>query len=119
MDKLKEYAIAAGLLIMLAMAALPLLDIMFEWMPWVYATGAAIVFIARLTTRYHGDNLRAKRLHTMLTTAAIMYCASAALIFYSKGTSDWIALLLAGAVMQTYATFMLEKVEKTEKKDKK
>lgn len=108
-EKLKDWAVAAGLLDMLVMAVLPLVDINQEWMRWAYAAGAAIVLAARLTQHYPGKDLRIKRLYRMNTIAAVMFCTSAALTFYSKGTSDWIALLMAGAVMQGYASFMIDK----------
>ncbi len=112
MNKIKDLAVALGLLLMLVMAALPLLGIVKEWMTWAYAAGAAMVLVARLFQRYEGNDLRARRLHHMLTVSALMYCGSAALTFYSQGTGDWIALLLAGALMQSYATWMIEKIEK-------
>ena len=105
-----------SLLLMLVMAALPLFGVKEEWMCWAYAAGAGITLLVRLTQRYEGKNLRIKRLYRMNTVAAIMFCVSAALTFYSKGTGDWIALLLAGSVMQIYVSFMVDKLNKGEQK---
>lgn len=105
----KDLAISAGLLVMLVMAAMPLLNINEEWMRWVYAAGAALVLVVRLTQRYKGKNLRIRRLYVMQVMAAVMFCLSAFLTYYSAGTTDWIAFLMAGSVLQIYAAFMIDK----------
>jgi hypothetical protein len=97
-----------GLLIMLVMALIPLLNVNLMWMRWAYAAGAAIVLVARVVGVYNGPVLRIKRLHRLLILSAILYCGSAATMFYSPGTNDWIAFLLAGLVMQIYASWMID-----------
>ena len=101
-----------GLTVMMIMAVLPLLDINEEWMRTVYAAAAALVLIARLLYRYRGNNLRVRRLHHMNIVSALLYCASAAMLFYGSGTTNWIAFLLAGAVMQMYAGYMIDRENK-------
>lgn len=115
-EKIKEWILAASLLVMLVMAVLPLFTEATEWMRWGYAAGAGVTLLVRLTQRYPGKNIRIKRLYGMNVVAAVMYCISAALPFYNEGTSDWIALLMAGAVMQTYASFMIDKLSAKEQK---
>lgn len=101
--------VIVGLLIMLVMAILPLLNINLMWMRWAFAAGAAIVLVARIVgASYNGPVLRIKRLHRLLILSAILYCGSAATMFYSPGTNDWIAFLLAGLVMQVYASWMID-----------
>ena len=108
--------VAIGLLIMVVMALLPLLNINQEWMRWAFAVGALLVFLARILGMYHGPSLRIKRLHRILVTSGLLYCVSAAMMFYSRGTNDWIAFLLAGLIMQIYASWMIDQEEsKTEK----
>ena len=97
-----------GLLIMLVMAALPLLNINLIWMRWAFAAGAAIVLVARIIGVYNGPVMRIKRLHHLLIVSALLYCASALMMFYSRGTNDWIAFLLAGLIMQIYASWMID-----------
>lgn len=109
-DKIKEYILSLALLVMLIMAAMPLFNINEEWMRWVYASAAAVVLLVRLTQRYKGSNLRIKRLYMQNIVAALLFCASALLTFYSKGTNDWIAFLMAGSVLQIYVAFMLDKL---------
>lgn len=108
-NNVSDLIIMVALILMLVMAALPLFDINEEWMRWAYAAGAGVIFVMRLTQRYSGENLRIKRLYRLNIVAAMMFCASAALTFFSVGTGDWIALLMAGAVMQLYVSFMIDK----------
>lgn len=104
-----------GLLIMLVMALLPLLNINHEWMRWTFAVGALAVLVGRIVGLYHGPSLRVRRLHRLLITSGLLYCASAVMMFVSRGTNDWIAFLLAGLVMQIYATWMIDR--ETEKNE--
>lgn len=115
----KDLAISAGLLIMLVMAVMPLLNINEEWMRWVYAAGAALVLVVRLSQRYKGKNLRIRRLYVMQVMAAVMFCLSAFLTYYSTGTTDWIAFLMAGSVLQIYASFVIDKEKEKEQKASK
>ena len=105
-----------GLLIMAVMALLPLLNINHMWMRWAFAAGALIVLVGRIIGIYKGPSLRVKRLHRILISSAILYCASALMMFISRGTNDWIAFLLAGLVMQMYASWMIEREEKKTEK---
>ena len=105
-----------GLLIMAIMALLPLLNINHMWMRWAFAAGALIVLVGRIIGIYKGPSLRVKRLHRILISSAILYCASALMMFISRGTNDWIAFLLAGLVMQMYASWMIEREEKKTEK---
>lgn len=115
-NPLADVLVVIGLLIMVVMALLPLLNINQEWMRWTFAAGAVIVLVARVLGLYHGPSLRIKRLHRLLIYSGILYCGSALMMFISKGTNDWIAFLLAGLVMQVYASWMIERESsKTEK----
>ena len=108
--------VVVGLLIMVVMALLPLLNINLEWMRWAFAAGAVIVLAGRIMGMYKGPSLRIKRLHRILISSAILYCASALMMFYSRGTNDWIGFLLAGIIMQIYASWMIDyETKKTEK----
>ena len=104
-----------GLLLMLVMAVLPLLNINHEWMRWTFAVGALAVLVGRIVGLYHGPSLRIKRLHRILISSGVLYCVSAAMMFVSRGTNDWIAFLLAGLFMQMYATWMIDR--ETEKNE--
>ena len=107
-NRISNLLVIIGLTIMLVMAVLPLLNINLMWMRWAFASGAAIVLLARIIGVYNGKSLRIKRLHHLLILSAILYCASGATMFYSRGTNDWIAFLLAGLIMQVYASWMID-----------
>lgn len=105
-----------GLLFMAVTALLPLLYIYKSWMRWVFAAGALIVLVGRILGAYNGPNLRIKRLHRILISSGILYCASALMMFISYRPNDWLGFLLAGIVVQIYASWMIgREEEKTEK----
>lgn len=75
--------------------------------------------VARLLYVYEGKNLRIKRLHGLERMSALLYCVSAYLLFDigdQLGGTDWIAFLLAGAIVQLYASFMIQREEKKDAK---
>ena len=109
MKKLSDWMQVLGLMAMMIMAVLPLIDINFEWMRWIYAAGAAMVLLARLLQHYKGNNLRVRRLYRMGIVSALLYCVSAAMLFWGKGTTNWIAFLMAGAVIQMYSSYMIDR----------
>ena len=113
--QISSLLVAIGLLIMLVMAVMPLLNINLLWMRWAFAAGAALVLLARIMGVYSGPALRIKRLHRLLIVSAVLYCASAAMMFYSRGTNDWIAFLLAGLLMQVYASWMIDREQSKNK----
>ena len=121
MDQNKRTSISSvlvliGLLVMAVMALMPLLNLNREWMRWVFAAGAVIVLAARVMGVYNGPSLRIKRLHRILIFSGVLYCASALMMFFSRGTNDWIGFLLAGVMVQLYASWMIDRESaKTEK----
>lgn len=118
-NTLSNLLVVAGLLVMAVMALLPLLDINQQWMRWAFAAGAVIVLAGRIIGAYNGPVLRIKRLHRILISSGILYCASAAMMFVSRGRNDWIAFLLAGLVMQIYASWMIDYENKRNSNGKK
>ncbi len=112
--QISNIMVVIGLFIMAVMALLPLLNINLEWMRWVFAAGTLIVLVARILGNYNGPSLRIRRLHRILISSGILYCASALMMFISRGTNDWIAFLLAGIVIQLYASWMIEREEKND-----
>lgn len=111
--------VLVGLLLMVVMAITPLLvnhDINMELMKWIFTAGAIIVLVGRLIGIYRGSSLRIKRLHGILIFSAILYCASASSMFIFQGTNNWIAFLLAGLIVQMYASWMIDRESKKEEK---
>ena len=117
--QLSNVLVAIGLLLMAVMAVMPLLNLFDanrEWMRWLFAAGAVIVLVGRVMATYQGESLRIKRLYRILISSALLYCASALMMFFSRGTNDWVGFLLAGLIMQIYASWMIDheskKIEK-------
>ena len=116
--KIQSIGLAVAMLMLLVAAVFPLLGIMKEemmLMRYVYAAGAALAFVVLATQVYEGKNFRVKRLHGLERMSALLYCVSAYLLFnYGNewGGTDWIAFLLAGAIVQTYASYMIDREEK-------
>ena len=108
--------VALGLLLMIVAALLNLFIDKADWMRWAFAGGAVIVLVARVLGIYNGPALRLKRLHRILISSGILYCASALMMFIPEGGNNWIAFLLAGLVMQIYASWMIEHEEKKAEK---
>ncbi len=106
--QLSNILIIIGLLAMIVMAVMPLINLFQPWMRWAFAAGAALVLVARIVGIYNGPSLRIKRLHRILIASAMLYCTSALMMFLSQGTNDWIGFLLAGVVVQLYATWMID-----------
>ena len=107
-----------GMSVLRGCAILPLIKVHWQALPFVFAFGAVLVLAARLVERYQGSDLRVKRLFTLNKIAAVLFCISAGLIFFPVSTSqDWLAFLLAGAVVQIYVSLVLDKALRNEKKD--
>ena len=123
MTKEKRFSIAnllvaLGLLLMLAMIVVPLFNHLDdkEWMRWTYTAGAFVVLVARFIGHDNSGSLRVKRLHGILILSALLFCASAAVMFIPQVSNSWLALLLAGLVVQLYASWMIDReVKKNEK----
>lgn len=112
---LSNILVLVGLLMMAIMAVTPLLvnhDINMELMRWIFTAGAFLVLVGRLINIYRGTSLRLKRLHVILIFSALLYCASASMMFVFQGTNNWIAFLLAGLLVQIYASWMTEREQK-------
>ena len=116
--KIANILVIVGLLIMVVTAIMPLLvnhNINFELMRWLYNGGAIIVLIGRLVDIYRGPSLRLKRLHLILVFSALLYCASGSMMFIYQGTNNWIAVWLAGLLVQSYASWQIEREQKKTK----
>ena len=117
--KLSDVLVIVGLIIMIIMAIAPLQTgehSNVELMRSFFTAGAFIVLVGRLIGMYRGESLRLKRLHGILIFSALLYCASASMMFIFQGTNNWIAFLTAGIVVQMYATWMIDRETKNTEK---
>ncbi len=116
--KISNLMVILGLFTMLVMAVMPLFNNLIdaEWMLWGYTAGALIVLAARLIGYMTGCSLRLRRLQHILILSALLFCASASVKFIPEVQRNWIALLMAGLVIQLYASWMIDReVKKNEK----
>lgn len=121
-QRIQAVLLALGMVMLVVSAAFPLLGVWPEGMllmRYIFAAGAATVLAVRITEVYEGKNLRVKRLHSLERVSAFLYCVSAFLLFFygnRLGGGDWIAFLLAGAIMQIYTSFMIQHEEEKDAK---
>lgn len=115
---LSNVLVMLGLLVMVVMAVLPLFNDLAtnEWMLWGYTAGALTVLVARFIGYDGSGTLRVKRLHHLLIFSALLYCASASIKFILEWNKNWVALLLAGLVVQMYASWMIDKENRKSEK---
>lgn len=102
-----------GMLVLMASALMPIMGAKWEWLRYSYAAGAALTLVAQVMMPNTGDTLRERRLARINVWSAVLYCVSAACLFIhdSAMQKSWVAFLLAGAVIQIYATLMLSKLQ--------
>lgn len=102
-----------GLILIVVGAAMPLFHGPIFAAQCVYATGAALTLIGRLFAPYRGDNIRVRRLFSMQIFAALAFVVAAFFMFYDQSSpNDWIAFTIVGALLQIYASFMIQHIEK-------
>lgn len=108
--------LSAAMTIMAVTAALPLLNIYWEGLKWIFAFGAVLALAERLTERYCGKNLRVRRLYMMGKISALLYCVAAYLLIAAPTgkTTDWLAFLMAGVAMQVYCSLVYDHEMKKE-----
>lgn len=111
--------LSVGMIILLVTAVMPIIGMSFSWVKYVYACGAVMTLLARVFDRYTGKNTAIKRLYRIQAVSSVCYCVSAATLCVPLGgyvsEKDWIAFLMAGAVMQIYSSWRLQSEEKKEK----
>lgn len=105
--------LCVAMLTLLVTALLPILGIKWDWLRYAFAAGAFFTLVAQVLTPAPDGGFRERRLARMNVWSAILYCVSAACPFIHDATmqQSWVAFLLAGAVLQIYATLMLSKLQ--------
>ena len=119
-QKAQYVMLSVAMLLIVITAILPLLNIYWAPAKWIYAFGAELALAERLTERYKGSNIRLRRLYRMAKFSALLYCVSAYFLFFGTGEhpTEWLAFLMAGAVVQTYCIFVHDHEVKKENKQK-
>lgn len=106
------YAVSTVGFLMIAVAmTIPLFcgpDLTSQWYKYLFAVGAAIMFVCSLLSPYRGTDLKLKRLYRIQSWSAIMFCVAAFFLFWPDGLlRDWIAFTLAGAIIRVYSNFAI------------
>ena len=92
-------------------ALLPLF-IFEEWVPYVFAVGAAGMSVIRLITPYRGKNTRLRRL-TLIELLATLILLFASYLMFQDG-NDWIVLLTISAFLQLYTSIVIPREREKE-----
>ena len=115
--KICDWSSAVGLLVMFVAAVMPLFGVNHDWVRWLYAAATVVVLIARIIEPSPAPTLRVRRLHRIAIMSAVLYCVSAAMLFLPQlstqwalaiSGNEWIAFLLAGAVLHLYASWVTD-----------
>ena len=107
----------AGLLIILAAAALPFFHMTRTTAAIVYSAGAAILLVARIFTRTpEGASIRLRRLLRMEIWTALVFAAGAVFLWLpikpGEGAgNDWLAFTIAGGLLTAYTSLMIPRTK--------
>ena len=123
-DGFLNLLLLAAMLMLVIPAFLPLIGINEEWMVYVYILGAICAVVTRILQRvkYRKDKTISTRIRRLLHIefwSSMCYMVSAYFMVadpYHHG--NWIAFLLAGAVLQIYTSQMIMWRQKKEREGK-
>ena len=104
--------LALAMLLMFVTAFLPLLHINEIYFQYEDTFGAFLAVVVRILQRmlHRKDKslgLRVRRLMNIEFWSALCYLVSAYFLIAYPYRSDWLAFLMAGAVLQIYTSFMI------------
>lgn len=103
-----EWVLYLGLILVAIGCLLPLImGPRTEPYKYVFSAGAVLHLIGRIALPYRGPYLRVKRLSRILVWSGLFYCAGAFFMFYTTNPQDWLAFVLAGAVIQCYVSIVM------------
>ena len=104
--------LSVGMVILLLSAFLPLVDVKTPWLRYIFTFAAMLIVVVRVfqraARRKQTFSLRVRRLFTMEFWSAMCYVVSPLFLFSDPYHSTWLGFLTAGAVVQVYASFMID-----------
>lgn len=104
--------LSVGMVILLLSAFLPLVDVKTPWLRYIFTFAAMLIVVVRVfqraARRKQAFSLRVRRLFTLEFWSAMCYVVSALFLFSDPCHSTWLGFLTAGAVVQVYASFMID-----------
>ena len=120
MKKTGTWLVYISLIVILVGVALPLIygpqSMAYKY---IFATGSGLLLIGRLLTPYRGPYIRVKRLTRILVWSALFFCVGAFFMFYSSNPKDWLAFVLAGALVQLYVSIVTPRAIRQSQKNGK
>ena len=111
-EQILNMLLSLFMIVILVMALLPILKINWVAARYIFAVGAVGILVVKILDRYKGDSLRIKRLYRMGRISGLCYCVSAFFMFWADSPQDWIAFLMAGAILQIYVSYMGARAQK-------
>lgn len=104
--------LSVGMVILLLSAFLPLVDVKTPWLRYIFTFAAMLIVVVRVfqraARRKQAFSLRVRRLFTLEFWSAMCYVVSSLFLFSDPYHSTWLGFLTAGAVVQVYASFMID-----------
>ena len=73
--------------------------------PWIMAFSVAVFSAITVTNPYPGKSIRGKRLFNLQILSCLLMIAATYLMF--KNRSEWVLVMVAGAVFLLYSAFVL------------
>ncbi|MBQ5775562.1 MAG: hypothetical protein IIW06_00980 [Bacteroidaceae bacterium] len=110
-SNIKDIIFKASAMLVVVGALLPLF-VFEEWVPYVFAVGAAGMSVIRLITPYRGKNTRLRRL-TLIELLATLILLFASYLMFQDG-NDWIVLLTISAFLQLYTSIVIPREREKE-----
>lgn len=108
-----------SIIVIVAALAVLAATILFLSYPEVSAimlgAGGILLIIARMTRKLDGLPMRIKRASRIEIFSSLLITASAWFLYSNQ--REWIAILLAAAFLQLYASFIIGRVTKKEKQE--
>lgn len=83
--------------------------------PWIMAFSVALFSVITVTSPYPGKSIRGKRLFNLQILSCLLMIAATYLMF--KNRTEWVLVMVAGAIFLLYSSFVLPKELDNEKKD--
>ena len=118
--------LSIGMLALLVSAFLPLVlnsYSLYPWLRYIFVAAAFIIAGVRVLPRLGSRkekkySLRVRCLQAIEFWSSLCYLISALFLLSDPYHSTWLGFLTAGAVIQVYASFMIDRVLKKEAKGK-
>ncbi len=112
-EGLYNILLSVGMIILLLTAFLPLVDVKAPWFRYLFAVAAVMIVVVRILQRASRRkmkfSLRVRRLFTLEFWSAMCYLISALFIFSDPYHRTWLGFLTAGAVVQIFSSFMIDR----------